>query len=134
MADETKAITQTEHIPASPHQVYEVLSNADAHAAFSGVGASGEAKAGENFSFWGGQIVGKHLELQPDKRILQEWKPANWPEGAPPTLLEFTFAEREGGTDVTMVHSRLPADAVEHFRAGWNDRYWKPMKEYFRKK
>jgi activator of HSP90 ATPase len=134
LSSETKSITQKVHIPATAQEVYRVLSNAPAHAAFSGAPASGEAKAGERFSFWGGQIVGKHLELQPGKRILQEWRPGNWPEGQAPTLLEFTFVEGADGTDVTMVHSRLPADQVEHFQAGWNERYWKPMKEYFQKK
>jgi len=134
LANETKSITHTEHFDAPVQEVYDILSNGDAHTRFSGTPSTGEAKPGAEFSFWGGQIVGKHLELAPGKRIVQEWRPANWPEGAPPTRLEFTLAESGGGTDLTMVHSDLPPDTVEHFRTGWNERYWNPMREYFKKK
>jgi activator of HSP90 ATPase len=48
--------------------------------------------------------------------------------------LEFTFKEKKGGTEVTMVQSRVPADQAEPYRQGWTNFYWKPMKEYFEKK
>ena len=129
-----KSIIQREIIPATAQQIYAILSDAAAHAEFSGVPATGDAKVGGEFSFWGGHIVGKHLDLQPGTRILQEWRPGNWPESQPSSLLEFSFKEIGEGTEVTMVHSRLPEDQVEHLTSGWNDRYWKPMKEYFKKK
>jgi len=137
MAVETVTITQKEHIPAKPREVYDVLTNAESHAAFSKAKATGDAKEGENFSFWDGQITGKHLELRPGKKIRQEWQvamPGAWPEGHPPSIVEFTLEEKGDGTDVTMVHSGLPAPGKEHFEQGWNERYWKPMKEYFKKK
>ena len=134
MPNETGTIAQTEHIPAPPQVVYDLLTSAEAHAAFSGAAASGEATVGGTFPFWGGHVIGKHIELQPAKKIRQEWWTTDWPAGQPPSLLEFNLEEDDGGTKVTMVHSRLPPDLVERFRGGWNERYWKLMKEHFKKK
>jgi activator of HSP90 ATPase len=48
--------------------------------------------------------------------------------------LEFTFQPKDGGTEVTMVHSKVPGGQVESYRQGWVDYYWMPLKEYFEKK
>jgi len=33
-----------------------------------------------------------------------------------------------------MVHSRVPADQAAYYKQGWIDAYWKPLKEYSKKK
>src|ERR1044071_1668199 len=118
-----ETITHKQVIPASPIEIYNVLTNAEAHAAFSGAPASGESKPGGSFSFWGGQVLGKHVDLQPGKRVVQRWKAATWPPGEPPTSLEFTFAEVSGGTEVTMVQSEVPPDLKGHLEKGWHEHY-----------
>jgi hypothetical protein len=32
-----------------------------------------------------------------------------------------------------MVHSGVPAEQAEDLKEGWNEFYWKPLKDYFKK-
>lgn len=134
MAAATKTIRQSEFFPAvKAMRIYEGFLDGKKHTAMTGSKATAGSKVGDQFTAWDGYISGTNLELEPGKRILQEWQTTEWPEGAPPSLLEWTFTEKDGGTEVTMVHSNVPAAQAESYRQGWIDYYWTPMKEYFAK-
>ena len=108
--------------------------DAKKHSAFTGAKATGEVKVGGEFSAWDGYITGRNLELEKGKRIVQEWITSEWPEGYPPSRVEFTFRKVKGGTELTMVHSKVPEEQADEYRQGWIDNYWDPLKEYFGKK
>jgi activator of HSP90 ATPase len=128
----TKTITQKDRIEGvKPDHVYRALTDAKEHSAFTGAKATGAARAGDTFTAWDGYITGRHVELEPGVRIVQEWRTAEWPEGAPPSKVEWTFQETSGGTEVTLVHSDVPASQAESYRKGWIDYYWTPLKAYF---
>jgi activator of HSP90 ATPase len=127
----TASIRQSRFIPAPPEAVYEAFVNARKHAAFTGAAATGTARAGAAFTAWGGYISGKHLELDKGKRIVQEWSTSEWPEGAPPSRLEFTFETKKGGCQVKMVQTAVPADQADRYKQGWDDFYWSPLAAYF---
>jgi|SRR6185369_2621989 activator of HSP90 ATPase len=132
MADKTKTITQAELIAGvKPVQVYDALLDPQKHAAFTGAGATGDPKVGGAFTAWDGYITGKHLELEPPRRIVQEWKTSEWPAGSPPSRLEWTLVQVGDDTKVSLVHSRVPASQAESYRQGWIDYYWTPLKKYF---
>jgi uncharacterized protein YndB with AHSA1/START domain len=130
----TSTITQKVIIPASPEEVYDALMDPKKHSAFTGAEATGEPKVGAEFTAWDGYITGKNLELEPGKRIVQEWVTSEWPEGYGPSRLEFTLRKVKDGTELTMVHSNIPADQADEYKQGWIDNYWDLMKEYFGKK
>ena len=130
-AEKTKTIRQREFFPGvKPVQVYDALLNARKHATFTGAKATCDARVGGKFTSWDGYITGVNLELEPGRRIVQEWKTTEWPPASPPSRLEWTFAEKSGGTEVTMVHSQVPASQAESYRKGWIDYYWVPLKQY----
>lgn len=108
--------------------------DAKKHSAFTGAKATGEVKVGGEFSAWDGYITGRNLELEKGKHIVQEWITSEWPEGYPPSRVEFTFRKVKGGTELTMVHSKVPEEQADEYRQGWIDNYWDPLKEYFGKK
>lgn len=129
-----KTIRQTEFFPETkPGEIYDAFLNSKKHSEMTGSKATADAHVGGKFTAWDGYIFGKNLELDPGKRILQEWETTEWPEGAEPSHLEWTFAEKDGGTEVTMVHSKVPASQADSYRQGWNDYYFNPMKDYFAK-
>ena len=134
MTQKTKNIEQTEFISAEPEEVYDAFVNAKKHTAFTGSKATSQPRVGGRFTAWDGYSFGKYLKLEKGKRIVQEWKTTEWPEGYPPSIVEFSFRKKEGGTELTMVHSKVPAEQAEDYRQGWIDFYWNPLKEYFRKK
>ncbi len=130
----TTTITQKVIIPALPEEVYDAFLDPKKHAAFTGAEATGDPRVRGEFTAWDGYITGKNLELIKGKRIVQEWSTSEWPEGYPPSRLEVTFRKVKDGTELTMVHSQVPAEQAEEYRQGWFDNYWDLLKDYFGKK
>ena len=124
-------IKQTILIDASPLDVYEAYVDPKKHAAFTGQKATGTPKDGRRFTAGDGYIVGKYLELEKGKRILQEWTTTEWPEGYPPSILELTLRTKGKETELTMIHSKDPEEQVRYYAEGWKEYYWEPMKKYF---
>ena len=123
--------TISEFIPARPSEIYEAWLSSEGHAAMTGSSATVDGKAGGKFNAWDGYIFGRTLELTPDQRIVQTWRTTEFPADAPDSRLEVLLEEAEGGTKVTLTHSDMPKDQVESYRQGWEDFYFKPMKEFF---
>jgi len=134
MNRKTTVITQKVLLPARPEEVYEALLDPQEHSEFTGSRATGKARVGAKFTAWDGYISGKHLKLEKGKRIVQEWVTTEWPEGFPPSTLEFTLNEINGKTELTMVHSNVPTDQKQELEKGWTDFYWKPLKNYFERR
>jgi activator of HSP90 ATPase len=133
MKFELTTITDNVIIAASPEELYDAYVDAKKHSAFTGSKATGDGKVGGKFTAWDGYIFGKNLVLEKGKRIVQEWKTTEWPEGYPPSKLELTFKKVKGGTELSMVHSDVPVEQADDYKQGWTDFYWKPLKEYFKK-
>jgi activator of HSP90 ATPase len=128
----TTTIKQTQVIPGvKPQQVYDALVDPRRHAEFTGAKATGQAKPGAKFTAWDGYITGKHLVLEPGKRLIQEWLTTDWPAGAAPSQLEWTFVSKGDSTEVTLTQTDVPADQASLYSQGWIDYYWDPLKLYF---
>jgi activator of HSP90 ATPase len=128
-----ETIRQTVLFDASPEEVYEAYVDPKKHAAFTGSGASGTPKEGSKYTAWDGYIFGKYLKLEKGKRVVQEWTTTEWPAGYPPSILELTLKAKGRKTELTMVHSKVPAEQADDYAQGWPDSYWGPLKKYFAK-
>ncbi len=126
-----KLIRQKVVVDASPADVYEALLYPEKHAEFTGSPATGSPRVGGKFTAWDGYISGKILALQKGKRIVEEWKTTEWPPGYPPSILELRFKAKGTKTELSMAHSKVPAEQAESYREGWISSYWDPLKEYF---
>ena len=126
-------IKQKVIILASPDEVYEALVDPKKHSEFTGAKATGKAKVDGKFTAWDGYSFGKYLAIEKGKRILQEWQTTDWPEGYPPSKLELTLQETPKGTELTMIHSDVPAEQDKELADGWIEYYWNPLKAYFKK-
>lgn len=132
--NKTVTIEQKEFIAAKPEEVYDAYLDPKKHAAFTGAGATGVPKEGGKFTAWDGYISGKFLKLEKGKRIVQEWVTTEWPDGYGPSVVDLSFGKKGNGTEIRMVHSKIPAEQAESYGQGWIDFYWKPMKKYFEKR
>lgn len=101
------------------------------HSQFTGSKATSNPKVGGKFTAWDGYIAGKNLELEKGKRILQEWVTTEWPKGYPPSKLELRLKRVKSGTELTLIHSDVPEEQADDLAEGWNEFYWKPLREYF---
>jgi uncharacterized protein YndB with AHSA1/START domain len=131
VAQKFSTITQTVQVDASPDRVYDALMDSKKHAKFTGSPADISPKVGGEFTAWDGYISGKNLELVPGKKIVQAWKTTEWPEGYPHSRLEITLAKKKGGTELRMVHSKVPAEQSDDYTSGWISSYWDPLCAYF---
>ena len=134
MPQKFSTITQRVLVSASPDEVYSSLMESKSHAEVTGSPAKMSSKVGGTFTAWDGYISGKNLELAPGKKIVQEWRTTEWPEGYPPSKLVITLTSKGGGTELKMVHSKVPAEQRDDYADGWRSCYWDPLREHFAKK
>ncbi len=117
----------------SPKQVYEAYVDPEKHSEFTASKATGKPVVGDKFTAWDEYISGKFLELEPGKRVVQEWTSTDFPKGASPSRLELTFCKVPKGTEIVMVHTNVPKEIADDAADGWKEFYWEPLKEYFKK-
>jgi activator of HSP90 ATPase len=123
----------SEFVPAGPAEIYEAWISSEGHTAMTGSSANVDGRVGGKFSAWDGYIVGTTLELTPNQRIVQAWRTSEFSTEAPDSRVEVLLEKVDRGTKVTLIHSDMPEDQIESYRQGWEDFYFKPMKEYFGK-
>ncbi len=128
----SKIIHQTVTFKASPHDVYEALMDSKKHAAFTGGKASISRKVGGSVKAYDDYILGKNVELVPDKKIVQDWRAVDWPEGYF-SRITFEFTAIPAGSRLDFTHAGVPDGTEEEFTQGWIDNYWEPMKAFFEK-
>jgi activator of HSP90 ATPase len=119
---------------SSPEAVYRAFVSSKEHTAFTGSGAKCSARVGGGFTAWDEYISGKNIELVEGKKIVQEWKTSEWPEGYEPSILKISLKKKGTGTQLSMIQSRVPASQVDQYDKGWYESYWEPLKQYFRAK
>ena len=124
-------IHQESDYAATPDRLYEALLDSKQFTAFSGRPAEIDRAVGGAFSLFGGHIIGRNLELLPNRRIVQAWRVVTWPEGAY-SIVRFDLQPNAAGTHLSFDHIGFPAGLHDHLAEGWESNYWNLLKEYFR--
>ena len=132
------AIHQEVVFNASRKRVYEALTEAkqfDGVVALSENGKSLKNRAteishdaGGAFSLFGGYIVGRHIEMVPNERLVQAWRETSWP-AAVYSIVKFELTEDGAGTKLIFDHTGFPGSG-EHLFTGWRADYWEPLRKY----
>jgi activator of HSP90 ATPase len=68
-------------LKTSPQRIYELLLSSRQFTALTGAPAEIDPRAGGTFSTFGKLIEGRNIELAPNQRIVQAWRPASWEPG-----------------------------------------------------
>ncbi|MFZ5481740.1 MAG: SRPBCC domain-containing protein [Myxococcota bacterium] len=118
-------------VPAPPARVYAAFLDGEAHGEMTGATATSDPRVGGAFTAWDGYIEGKHLELDPPRRIVQAWRSSEFPKKAPDSRLEIRLEPHPEGTRVTFVHTGIPDGQGASYRQGWEDYYLEPMRAHF---
>jgi activator of HSP90 ATPase len=114
---------------APPERIYTALLSAKQFAAFTNASAEIDPVAGGAFKLFGAVIEGRNIELVPNRRIVQAWRPAYWPAGEY-SVVRFELVARGAGTRVVLDHSGFTEDKWEHLNQGWTSNYWEPLHKY----
>jgi uncharacterized protein YndB with AHSA1/START domain len=127
----TDSIRLSTVIAADSERLYRAWLDAGEHGAFTGGTASIEPWVGGRHSAFDGYIQGTTLALDEPRLIIQTWRSTEFPEESDDSKLEIRFESVPGGTQLTLIHTEIPEGQGEKYRKGWEDFYFKPMKEYF---
>jgi uncharacterized protein YndB with AHSA1/START domain len=137
-----ESIHQEVEFQASRKRVYEALTDArqfeqfvqlsDAAKTMMKPGAPAaqiSSEAGGSFSTFGGLIVGRQLELVPNERIVQAWRPAYWEAGLF-SMVRFQLNDAGAGTRLVLDHRGFPDGDSKSLLDGWSKNYWQPLAKY----
>jgi activator of HSP90 ATPase len=122
----------------APQTLYRVLLSSTAFSActkksfsmFSDHSASIDSTLGGAFSVFDGHIVGRIVELVPNRRIVEAWRVVDWPEGKY-SIARFELTPNGAGTHLSFEHVGFPQGLKEHLSVGWQQHYWDALKVYF---
>lgn len=136
-----EAIHQEVVFKASRQRVYEVLTDPkqfEKVVKLSEAMKSGMVKdekpteiskdAGGTFVLFGGHILGRHIELVPNERLVQAWRTTGWKPGVY-SIAEFQLDDEGSGTKLVFDHTGFPIGQAQHLADGWKANYWKPMEK-----
>ena len=116
-------------LKAGSQRIYQILLDSKLFAAFSGEPATISKQAGGTFSMFGARIVGRNVELVPNQRIVQAWRPASWDPGVY-SVVKFELKEKGSQTTVVLDHTGFPEGDFGHLNDGWKEHYWERLAKY----
>ena len=116
---------------ATPQAIYDAWLSDEGHSKMTSSIATASNEVGGEYTAHDGYIIGKNLELEPNKRIVQSWRASEFEEQHDDSRLEVVLKEMENGTELTLTHSHLPDSIGERYKQGWVVYYFEPMKAYF---
>jgi len=138
-----EAIHQEIVFKASRKRVYEALTDAqqfDKVERFSADMQDGKAlgakpteisrQVGGTSTLFGGHIVGRHLELVPNERIVQAWRVVDWEPGWY-SIARFELLEQGSASKIVFDHTGFPKGLGQHLADGWKAHYWDTLQKYF---
>jgi activator of HSP90 ATPase len=84
---------------------------------------------GGAFSFFGGYVTGRNVELVTNERIVQAWRAGSWPTGIY-SIVKFELVEQGSDTKMVFDHTGFPKGDAEHLVEGWKTNYWAPLAKF----
>lgn len=115
-----KAFKKYYIIPATPEEIYLALTTEITIRLWTGDLVEIDPQVGGEFSFWDGGITGKFLELDPFKKIVQQWYFGDEEEAS---IVTIKLHEHKKGTSFEVNHSNIPNEAFEGIVEGWDQEY-----------
>ena len=114
--------------PAPPEEVYLALTNPLSVKLFTGAEVEMSTVVGSEFSLFDGDITGKNLEFEENKKIVQQWYFDGQNE---PSIVTLKIHEYKKGASVELHHTNIPDEVYEEFVDGWNTSYFGELLEFF---
>jgi uncharacterized protein YndB with AHSA1/START domain len=115
-------------IPATPDEVYIALTNPLTIELWTGDSTQMSTEPGSEFSMWDGSIVGKNIEFEPGKKIVQQWYFDGQPEES---IVTIKLHADKAGTSVELRHTNIPDEGYDDFVDGWNNSYFGALIDFY---
>ncbi|SDJ53017.1 Activator of Hsp90 ATPase homolog 1-like protein [Pedobacter sp. ok626] len=115
-------------IPACPEEVYLAMTKAQSIKLWTGAEVEFTEEPGTEFSFWDGDIVGKNLEFEYGKKIVQQWY---FGEESEPSIVTIKLHEDKRGTSLEFAQTNIPDEDFEDFTQGLDEYYLGGLLDFF---
>ena len=115
-------------IPATPEEIYLALTNPLTIQLWSGEEAEMSTEVGSEFSLWEGSIVGKNLEFEENKKIVQQWYFGDQSEASIVTIKLHAHAK---GTSLELNHTNIPGPDLQDIIDGWDNIYMASLQDFY---
>lgn len=115
-------------ISAPPEDVYRALTNPVTIQLWTGEAAEMSTQAGSEFSLWDGSIVGKNIEFEEGKKLVQQWY---FGDQAQDSIVTIMLHPQKQHTSVELIHTNIPDEEYDDFVSGWNSSYFGSLREFF---
>jgi len=115
-------------LPATPEEIYTALTNPLTIELWTGETAQMSTEPGSEFSMWEESIVGKNLEFEENKKIVQQWYFDGQPEES---IVTIKLHPDKNGTSVELKHTNIPDAEYNGFAEGWDNSYFGALADFF---
>ncbi len=111
-------------IQASVQDVYNALVNPNVIELWTGDDVTMDDQVGTEFSLYEGNITGKNLEIEKEKKIVQQWY---FGEQEEPSIVTIKLHADKDATSVEVRQTNIPDEAYENIVEGWTYSYIEPI-------
>jgi activator of HSP90 ATPase len=115
-------------LPATPEEIYTALTNPLTIELWTGEPAEMSTQVGSEFSMWEGNIVGKNLEFEENKKIVQQWYFDGQPEES---IVTIKLHPDKTATSVELKHTNIPDNDYQDLVEGWDNNYFGSLADFF---
>jgi activator of HSP90 ATPase len=131
-----ECIHQEVAFTATPSRIYKALTDARQFGKATESIVPGAAAptvisphVGGGFSMFKGIILGRHIEMVANVRLVQAWREKDWDPGHY-SVVRFQLNPQGSGTMLVFDHTGFPQGAADHLAVGWKSHYWDPLQKY----
>ncbi|CAH1793289.1 unnamed protein product [Owenia fusiformis] len=126
----TKTLKLKEEFKCQAVDLYRALTERERVQAFTRGPVENQAEPGANFTYFGGNVAGQFINVEPYKTIQQKWRFKHWPTGHY-SEVTLSLEEKADCTQLNLEQTGIPEQDYEKTQEGWMKYYWLPIKQTF---
>ncbi|HXV60706.1 MAG TPA: ester cyclase [Vicinamibacteria bacterium] len=131
---DTTMLSVAATLGAPPEEVFDILMSSDKHSELTNAESVIENRVGGRFSYFGGGVSGVFEELEPNRRIVQALRAADWPEEHHAKVSYELLPIGDGHrTHVKVLEKGVPTARLDDVVHGWQA-YWEAFAVYLRER
>lgn len=129
-----RLVKQSVVLPAPARELYAMYLDPRRHAAITGHKVVIGSRPGAKFKAFGGALSGRILQAIPGRLIVQAWRSTAFHKGDPDSTLVLRFTPRGRKGRIDLMHVNVPSHDYGGVNNGWKRYYWKPWREYLKRR
>lgn len=119
----------------SAAELYDIYTDPDRHGAAVRAPATITPQVGSEFSIFGPDgVKGRMLYLDPGRIVVQSWRSNAFIPSDTDSIVTLVFTPTEAGGRIDLCHANVPARLIRNTGDGWRAMYWRPWRDYVRKR